>query len=103
MQSLVAARVYRPFSAIKILFAYGIVDTVQVATRMREIAQQGLPGVHMFAMDLLGGRIARVPPDGTAFFPREASFGSVCDYGEEVPVLVHVLLTIGRPWQSPWC
>ena len=70
--ALANARVYKPFSSAKLVLSRKKVDPEFVVNKLIEAAT--LPGLHLFGIELMGGKIAEVAPNATAFFPRQAKF-----------------------------
>lgn len=65
-------RVYYPFSVTQIFFSSNIVDIDFLVDQM-EIAKKQ-PGLYLFGIELLGGKISDVKPSETAFYPRRAKY-----------------------------
>jgi FAD/FMN-containing dehydrogenase len=72
MTTLTNARVYRPFSSAKLVFSRKKVDPDFIIDKLIEAAE--LPGLHLFGIELMGGKISEVKSSETAFFPRQSKF-----------------------------
>jgi hypothetical protein len=74
MTALTNARVYKPFSSAKIVFSRRSVDPNFVISKLIEAADTNLPGLHLFGIELMGGKISEVGSTETAFVSRQSKF-----------------------------
>jgi hypothetical protein len=72
VRGLASKRRYRPFSSAKICFKYKPVSSDLVIKKLEET--KNLPGLHLFGIELMGGKISDVSSMETAFFPRKSKF-----------------------------
>lgn len=70
-----SGRVYHPFAYRRIQFAFAPLDNSGIATLIGQVeAAVGIPGAHTLEFDPFGGRVAEIPLDSSAFYPRAAQF-----------------------------
>lgn len=72
IEALASHRTYMPFSKARILFRRDQVDPDIVVNSIENTSS--LPGLHMFSMELMGGKISTISPRATAFYPRKSKF-----------------------------
>lgn len=74
IKELARNRANKPFSSAKIFFTKTKVDSHAVIENLKNVAKSRLPGLHLFGIELMGGKISKVGPRETAFYPRESKF-----------------------------